>query len=129
MSYYKAYGARIQLYCFWNERLLNMENNIVGEEQVVYDAPQKSFIVTLLLNFFLGFLGIHRFYTGYIGIGIAQLLTFGGCGIWTLIDYIMIIANKYNDKEGRPLAEYNKQLAIGSLIVIIILSLACIIFN
>mgnify|MGYP000225602428 CR=1 FL=1 len=100
-----------------------MENNTVEKEQVIYDAPQKSFTATLLLNFFLGFLGIHRFYTGYIGIGIAQLLTFGGCGIWTLIDYIMIIADKYNDKDDRPLADYNKQLAIGSLIVILILSL------
>ena len=55
-----------------------MENN--GVEQIIYDKPQKSYVVTLLLSFFLGFLGIHRFYTGYIVIGIVQLLTLGGCG-------------------------------------------------
>lgn len=98
-----------------------MENN--GVEQTVYDKPQKSYVVTLLLSFFLGFLGAHRFYTGYIGIGIVQLLTCGGCGIWAFIDYIMLVANKFNDNEGRPLAEYNKNLAIGSLIVVIIVPL------
>lgn len=100
-----------------------MENN--GAEQVIYDKPPKSYVVTLLLNFFLGFLGIHRFYTGYIGIGIVQLLTCGGCGIWALIDYIMLVANKYQDSDGRELANYSKNLAIGSLIVVVLLMLIC----
>lgn len=69
------------------------------------------------------------FYTGYIGIGIVQLLTFGGCGIWALIDYIMLVANKFNDKDGRPLAEYNKPLAIGSLIVVVVFMGMSILIN
>jgi hypothetical protein len=48
----------------------------------------KSQIIALILVLVVGTLGIHRFYLGYIGIGIAQLLTLGGCGIWTLIDLI-----------------------------------------
>ncbi len=100
-----------------------MENN--GVEQIIYDKPQKSYVVTLLLSFFLGFLGIHRFYTGYIVIGIVQLLTLGGCGIWSLIDYIMLVANKYQDSDGRELANYSKNLAIGSLIVVVLLMLIC----
>ncbi|MFB2922097.1 TM2 domain-containing protein [Aerosakkonema sp. BLCC-F2] len=50
------------------------------------DNPAKSRVTALLLCFFLGGLGIHRFYVGYVTIGIVQLLTFGGCGIWALID-------------------------------------------
>ena len=41
----------------------------------------KSYTAALLLSFFLGGFGIHRFYTGYIGLGILQLITAGGCGI------------------------------------------------
>ena len=68
---------------------------------------QKDWLVTLLLCIFLGGLGIHRFYTGHIGIGIIQLLTLGGCGIWALIDLIMIITDKYKDAKGQPLLKKN----------------------
>ena len=66
---------------------------------------QKSWIVALLLSFFLGALGADRFYLGYIGLGIAKLLTLGGCGIWSLIDLIMIALNKMPDAQGQPLAK------------------------
>ena len=65
----------------------------------------RSWLVTLLLCLFLGGLGGHRFYTGYIGIGIAQLLTCGGCGIWTLIDLICILCNKFQDFDGKDLSK------------------------
>ncbi len=81
--------------------------------QVQLQTAQKSWLVTALLSFFVGFLGIHRFYTGYIGIGIAQLLTFGGCGLWALIDLICILANKFNDAKGQTLEGYNKAVAIA----------------
>jgi len=68
---------------------------------------QKDWLVTLLLCIFLGGLGIHRFYTGHIGIGIIQLLTLGGCGIWALIDLIMIVTDKYKDSNGQPLLKKN----------------------
>ena len=70
----------------------------------------KSYTATLLLSFFLGGFGIHRFYTGYIGIGILQLLTGGGCGIWTLIDFISICFNKYQDANGEDLGGYSETL-------------------
>lgn len=61
---------------------------------------EKDWLVTLLLSLFLGTLGVHRFYVGKTGTGILELITLGGCGIWALIDIIMIITGKFKDKYG-----------------------------
>jgi hypothetical protein len=66
-------------------------------------VSEKEWLVALLLAFFLGFLGVHRFYTGHIGIGVIQLLTLGGCGIWALIDFILIVTGSYTDSDGLQL--------------------------
>ena len=60
----------------------------------------KDWLVTLLLCIFAGSIGIHRFYAGKIGTGILQLVTLGGCGIWTLVDLVMIVTGKFTDSEG-----------------------------
>ena len=66
-------------------------------------SQQKDWLTTLLLCLFLGWLGVHRFYTGHTVIGVIQLLTLGGCGIWVLVDFIMILTNSYRDSNGIPL--------------------------
>ena len=71
--------------------------------QVPNQAAPKSFTTALLLSFFLGILGIDRFYLGYTGLGIAKLLTIGGCGIWGLIDFIMIAMRKVPAADGSAL--------------------------
>lgn len=65
------------------------------------DQSKYDWLVVLLLCIFLGGLGIHRFYVGKTGSGIAQLLTAGGCGVWALIDLIMIVMGKFTDKDGK----------------------------
>jgi TM2 domain-containing membrane protein YozV len=64
---------------------------------------QKDWLTTLLLCIFVGVLGVHRFYTGHIAIGVIQLLTVGGCGIWWIVDLIMIVTGSYTDSNGLPL--------------------------
>lgn len=54
-------------------------------------------MTTTFLCLFLGWLGVHRFYTGHIITGILQLLTFGGFGIWVFIDLIMIYTDSFKD--------------------------------
>ena len=63
----------------------------------------KDWLSTLLISFFVGWFGIDRFYLGYTGLGILKLITFGGCGIWYVVDLILIAMGKLDDSEGRPL--------------------------
>ncbi|WP_405727056.1 TM2 domain-containing protein [Streptomyces sp. NBC_01537] len=74
-----------------------------------YDAygrplSDKSKVVAGVLQLLVGGLGIGRFYTGDVGIGLAQLFTCGGCGIWSLIDGILFLtSNDRTDSQGRIL--------------------------
>jgi|TARA_B100002052_G_scaffold124600_1_gene114401 TM2 domain-containing membrane protein YozV len=66
-------------------------------------TSDKDWTTLLILSVLLGGLGVDRFYAGHIGLGVLKLLTIGGCGIWALIDIIMVATGKFTDADGLPI--------------------------
>jgi len=99
---YPGFGAPSYNYSL-QSRPYQQPNYAVG-------AP-KSKLAAILLAFFLGSLGIHRFYMGHIGTGLAMLLitvvSLGGLaivsGIWAIVDIVLISCDALRDSHNRPL--------------------------
>ena len=90
-------------------KLTRADKQTLKRELAAVKAPAaegKSQVVALILSFFLGGLGIDRFYLGYTGIGILKLLTFGVFGILALIGFIRILIGDLKPKGG----EYTTKL-------------------
>ncbi len=69
----------------------------------------RSKVVAGVLGILLGGLGVHRFYMGYIGIGILQILvtlcTYGVGSVWGLVEGILCLTGHMRDVDGRPLRD------------------------
>ena len=70
---------------------------------------EKSRLVAVLLCFFLGWFGAHRFYVGKIGTGILMIITFGGLGVWYVADLIMVICGVFRDKDGKKVFRWMEE--------------------
>lgn len=97
-----------------------------GQQQPVNGESDKDYLVAWLLAFFLGSFGADRFYMGEIGLGVLKLVTLGGCGVWALVDWIIIMAGARKDKLGRPLANRQKNLKLSIIILIVSVAISIV---
>jgi TM2 domain-containing membrane protein YozV len=66
--------------------------------QTMLKGGDKSALVSFLLCWFLGYLGVHRFYMGTAALtGVGYILTAGGCGIVVTIDWVFLLIGLVND--------------------------------
>ena len=62
-----------------------------SRQQMAMSLPYKDPTIALVISLFVGVLGVDRFYLGDIGMGVGKLLTAGGCGIWSIVDWFLIM--------------------------------------
>jgi TM2 domain-containing membrane protein YozV len=76
----------------------------------------RNYSTAWILSLLLGSLGIDRFYLGYVGLGVAKLLTGGGLGIWWLVDLILILTGSLRGVDGAVLEGYEKDKKVSWIV-------------
>lgn len=69
-------------------------------------ASEKRLLPAVLLFFFLGVFGAHRFYVGKPGTAFLQLFTLCGLGIWWIVDMILLVTGSFTDGDGNKITEW-----------------------
>ena len=88
------------------ERVITQEEFDLQKEKLLNSSTTTSttdWLTLFLLTFFVGVLGVHRFYIGKIGTGFLMLLTLGGLGVWFLVDLILVVTGQFTNKDGQKI--------------------------
>ena len=88
------------------DRVITQEEFDSQKEKLLDSSTKTSsidWLALFLLTFFVGVLGVHRFYVGKIGTGFLMLLTLGGLGVWFLVDLILVVTGQFTNKDGEKI--------------------------
>ena len=88
------------------DRVITQEEFDLQKEKLLNSSTTTSttdWLTLFLLTFFVGVLGVHRFYVGKIGTGFIMLLTLGGLGVWFLVDLILVVTGQFTNKDGQKI--------------------------
>lgn len=90
---------------------------LTTQAQTPPGISEKSATAAFWFCFFLGNLGVHRYYVGRIWTGLLMLFTAGGLGIWTIIDMFLIVFDKFKDEKNNRLIMAHKAIPIIAIFV------------
>ncbi|MFZ2125699.1 MAG: TM2 domain-containing protein [Candidatus Saccharimonadales bacterium] len=103
-------------------------NTSAPVEASVKPPRQRHFLAAFFLSFMWGVFGADRFYLGKIWTGLIKMLTFGGFGIWAIVDLSVIMSGGMRDKQGNELLDAAKYKRFATnTIAIFAVSLSAII--